>query len=101
MKTFLISIASVIGLFAVATAVVFVFKPCSIQESWPMSSWCGTASASSRLIEKIKPKQLKPATALYTIAFTIKVPKNTPKHTVIYFEILNEGGRNFKMEKKA
>ena len=35
MKTFLISIVSVVGLFVAATAVMFVFKACPPQGPWP------------------------------------------------------------------
>ena len=43
----------------------------------------------------------KPA-APFTIDFTVRVPENTPKHTIVYLQIregLNEWGRNLKMKK--
>ena len=40
MKTFLISIACVVGLFITATAVMFVFKACPPQGPWPTPPWC-------------------------------------------------------------
>ncbi|MDP3725293.1 MAG: hypothetical protein Q8R20_02365, partial [Nanoarchaeota archaeon] len=129
MKTFLISIASVIGLFITATAVMFVFQWCPPQGPWPTPPWCeggvqmpkielpelpsattpnkesvNIPSAPSQTSEKPKSKQLQPAIAPYTIAFTVLVPENTPSHTIIYLQIserLNEWGRNLKMEKKA
>ena len=43
MKTFLISIVSIVGLFVVATAVMFVFQICPPQGPWPAPPWCGRA----------------------------------------------------------
>lgn len=106
MKTFLISIAGIIGLLIAATAVMFIFKACPPQGPWPTPPWCETtaSAASSQSIKKAKFKQLQPVMTSYTIAFTVQVPQNTPKHTVVYLQIregLNEWGRNLKMEKKA
>ncbi len=124
MKTFLFSVVSAVGLFVVATAVMFVFKACPPQGPWPTPPWCEggiqmpkiklpgspsitsseksviVPSAPSQSAEKPKSKQLQPA-APYTIAFTVQIPENTPSHTIIYLEIVGEWGRNLKMEKKA
>lgn len=40
MKTFLISIAGIIGLFVAATAAMFVFQWCPPQGPWPNPPWC-------------------------------------------------------------
>ena len=40
MKTFLVSIIGVVGLFVAATAVMFVFKTCPPQGPWPTPPWC-------------------------------------------------------------
>src|SRR3989338_4052761 len=43
MKTFLISIVSIVGLFVAATAVMFVFQICPPQGPWPAPPWCASA----------------------------------------------------------
>ena len=43
MKTFLISIVSIIGLFVAATAAMFIFKACPPQGPWPAPPWCASA----------------------------------------------------------
>ena len=48
MKTFLISIVSIVGLFVAATAAIFVFQWCPPQGPWPNPPWCGTASAPAK-----------------------------------------------------
>ncbi len=40
MKTFLISIVSIVGLFVAATAAIFVFQWCPPQGPWPNPPWC-------------------------------------------------------------
>ncbi|MBI4163393.1 MAG: hypothetical protein HY512_00905 [Candidatus Aenigmarchaeota archaeon] len=48
------------------------------------------------------PKQSTIPTSPYSVAFTVKVPENTPNNTIVYLqisEVLNEWGRNLKMEK--
>src|SRR3989344_5716095 len=131
MKTFFILIVSIVGLFVVATAVMFVLKACPPQGPWPMPPWCRGSDYQIK-IPKISvpaspatstnfstPSQPNPQTksqtsqpvkapslpaAPYAIALTVQVPENTPNHTIIYLQIserLNEWGRNLKMEKKA
>lgn len=47
----------------------------------------------------------QPATAPYIIAFTVKVPENTPQHTVVFLEfVTDEGltaGNSLQMERKV
>lgn len=44
MKTFLISIASIVGLFIAATAVMFVLQLCPPQGPWPTPPWCARSA---------------------------------------------------------
>lgn len=127
MKTFLILIAGIIGLFIAATAVMFIFQWCPPQGPWSTPPWCkdwiqmpkvelpglpstttlsevsvNAPSVPSQPSEKPKSQQLQSATAPYSIAFTVKVPENTPKHTVVYMQIIdgaNEWVKAPKMEK--
>ena len=41
MKTFLILIVGIVGLFVAATAVMFVLKACPPKGPWPAPPWCG------------------------------------------------------------
>lgn len=45
MKTFLILIVGIVGLFVAATAVIFALKACPPKGPWPTPPWCGTTSA--------------------------------------------------------
>ena len=117
MKTFLISIVSVVGLFVAATAVMFVFKACPPQGPWPSLPWCGEDGYQIKIPEISisefqTPSPGSPATsdqpkakssAPFTIYFTVQVSQNTPNYTIVYLQIHegNEWGRNLKMEKKA
>ena len=58
MKTFLVSIVSVVGLFVAATAVMFVFKACPPQGPWPTPPWCAGGIQTSKTIKKFIPSKV-------------------------------------------
>jgi len=58
MKTFLILIVSIVGLFIVATAAMFVVKMCPPQGPWPTPPWCGKSVGTLKTIKQFIPSKV-------------------------------------------
>src|SRR3989344_4954703 len=88
-----------VGIIFAATLILAIFQICPPSDLWPIPPWC---KSEMQLPEDKIPTFPLISTSSYTLNFNVKVPENTPNHSVIYLEILGENGEgkgSIRMEK--
>lgn len=89
----------IIGVFVVVIGSMAALKFCPPKGPWPSPPWCGEEGG-----QALPAIPVPSVGAGNAVEFTVHVPDNTPKHSVIFLEILTDEGQAYntiEMEKKV